>query len=185
MNKTIGAADIQDSNDKGFSPSWWDVKANEISNFFAGICALMIGCFFFVLIIKFTGYFSQESSMVKNTGTVIGIIIAAALISFIIMSFFDSKYRKYLDDLEKQEDLTGDYVLSDWSIKTLEFALIPRDITGYLKKILKAANNPPQNLSEMKIEDGWLEELKKGLGTTRVNEFESTILKYTRRENAN
>jgi hypothetical protein len=165
-----------------FSLSWSEKNANEISNFFGSIVGLMLGCVFFLLLIYYFKFFKQEIIDIGNLAFVIGGLIFVGSLSFILMSIFESKSQKAEQKLKEYEEQSNDYILSDSSIKTLEF-VVPNDITGCLETILKEAKNSPGKLIEMKRSDGWLEQLKKKLGPARMTEFENTILKYTRREN--
>jgi len=80
------------------------------------------------------------------------------------------------------------YVLSEWSLKTLNASGLPADLAECLEEILGRAKkeSPPKTelpaFGRERLPGTWVSDLEAALGKSRVAEFEEMLFKYTARE---
>jgi hypothetical protein len=173
--------EIEETELPQFLPSWWQRNASELSNFFGSLVGLAVYGFAILLVIYFT---RQDSTVIENFWFFFALIASVTVFSFVFMNVFEWKKQQYETALEEYNASAIDYILSNESIQTLRFALVPRDITNALTKILndkakKKALSP--ETVEISYAEKWFDELIKILGPVRVTENRNTILKYTQR----
>lgn len=178
---------------------WFDKYADNLADAFGSIFVLSIGSILFAIICYFQNW---EWQLPKEYFW--HVIIASAaigLISIVFMFCFAKWSVPRFEKKKKAEPHKGMiYEISQYSIETLTAAGVGVDLTGYLKKRLEEEEekvpktlNPPQpdkeKVLKMSIpvkkelgEINWLGELKDNFGKVRVEEFEESLLKYTRRK---
>lgn len=164
--------------------TWIDANIDQLASVCGAVMVLSAGFLAFFLL----NFLSADD---KPSLGVIGILkswasFATASAAVICLASFASLVWlsiKISRKLEQKEESTN-YVISRWSIKTLEAVSAPPDLIACLDSIL---DNSRQ--SELKIkslddttENNWLFQLKQKLGNDRVEEVKEILLKYTRRK---
>lgn len=82
------------------------------------------------------------------------------------------------------------YVLSQWSLSTLKAEELPTDVKMCLNEVFVKGTGPNTEFAESAISDSkdrsetsGLGQLEANLSSARAMEFETLLLKYTRRQN--
>lgn len=162
--------------------------ADFLANSFGVLFVLAIGAIIFALSINILDSLYEWEWQFQFFWLIIIISAVTGVLSLILLFYFSwqvSGFEKRESELEYKD---AKYIISKWSLKTLRAAGVGRDIIIYLTEEILQKSTSPEDL-ELTItdmtalpDDSWLAKLRNDLGSTRVEEFEKTILKYTRRE---